>query len=133
MSPRKFLAFILTVVLSQAVGARAVCAQTGSNSNAQTVEQIKSKVARMGTGEKARVTVRMKNGQKLKGYIAQTQENSFTLRDRKTDAPTEVAYSDVAKVESNRGHSTARGLGLGIGIGVGVAVLTLAIIVTHLD
>jgi len=129
----KYLAFILAVVLSQALGAGVVCAQTNTDNGAQAIEQSKSKVARMGTGEKARVTVRLKNGQKLKGYIAQAQENSFVLRDRKTDAPTEIAYSDVAKVESNRGHSTARNLGIGIGAGAGAVLLVIAIILTHLD
>ena len=129
----KYLAFILTLVLSQALGAGVVCAQTYTGNSAQAIEQIKSKLARMGTGEKARVTVRLKSGQKLKGYIAQAQESSFVMRDRKTDAPTEIAYSDVAKVESNRGHSTARNLGIGIGAGAGAALLTLAIIIAHLD
>src|SRR5205085_9251863 len=64
----KYLAFILAVVLSQALGAGVVCAQTYTDNGAQAVEQNKSKVARMGTGEEARVTVRLKNGQKLKGY-----------------------------------------------------------------
>ena len=129
----KYLAFILAVVLSQALGAGVVCAQTNTDNGAQAIEQIKSKVARMGTGEKARVTVRLKSGQKLKGYIAQAHGNSFVLRDRQTDAPTEIAYSDVAKAESNRGHSTARNLGIGIGAGAGAVLLIIAIILTHLD
>ncbi len=55
------------------------------------------------------------------------------MRDRTTDAPLNIGYADVAKVESNRGHSTARNLALGIGIGVGAVVLALGILIARLD
>ena len=77
--------------------------------------------------------MRLKDGRKLKGYIAQTRETEFVLRDRKTDDPTIIAYSDVVKVESNRGHSTARNIALGIGVGAGVVLLTLALLIASLD
>jgi len=129
----KCLALMMAVMLSQLLGAVVFCAQTYTEDSAQAIERIKSKVARMGNGEKARVTVRLKSGQKLKGYIAQAQEHNFVLRDRKTDAPTEIAYSDVAKVEDNRGHSSARNLAIGIGAGVGAVLLLAVIVATHLD
>ena len=123
----KYLALVLTLALSQTLGAVAFGAQ------AQPVEVTKSKVARLGIGEKARATVWMKDGRKLKGYIAESRETEFVLRDRKTDAPTIITYADVSKLESNRGHSTARNLGLGIGIGAGAVILTLAILIASLD
>jgi preprotein translocase subunit SecF len=127
----RFFTLVLAGVLIQALGVGAVCAQT--NSDVQAVEQVKSKVARLGVGEKARATVRMKDGRKLKGYIAQARETDFVLRDRATDAPTEIAYSDVNKVESNRGHSLARNLALGIGIGAGLVVLLVAAVIARAD
>ena len=74
-----------------------------------------------------------KNGTKTKGYIAQAGEDDFVVRDRKTDAPTTIRYADVAKVESNRGHSTARNLGLGIAIGAGALLVTILAVIAHLD
>ena len=47
--------------------------------------------------------------------------------------PTIINYGDVAKVEKNRGHSTARNLAIGIGIGAGAFLAILAIALTHLD
>lgn len=87
-----------------------------------TIEQIKGKVAKLGVGAKAKATIRLKDGTKTKGYIARGGDDDFVMRDRKTDAPTTIRYADVAKVESNRGHSTAKYLGIGIGIGSGVVV-----------
>jgi hypothetical protein len=98
-----------------------------------TVEQFKIKIAKLGVGEKAKATVFLRDGTKVKGYIAQAGEDEFVIRDRKTDAPTTVRYTDVAKVESNRGHSTARNIAIGIGIGVGAFLALIFITIAHLD
>jgi len=104
-----------------------------SNSEGATLEKIKAKVSKLGTGEKAKATVILKDGTKKKGYIGQAASDDFILRDRKTDLPTTVRYSDVSKVESNRGHSTARNLAIGIGIGAGAFLAILLISIAHLD
>jgi hypothetical protein len=98
-----------------------------------TPEQAKGKIARAGTGEKAKVTVWTKDGKKTKGYIAQAGESDFVLRDRNTDAPTTIAYSDVTKVDLNRGHSTLRNTLIGVGIGVGALLLVIGITIARLD
>ena len=108
-----------------------LAAQQGSQ--VMTVEQVKIKIAKLGVGDKAKATVKLKDGAKTKGYIAQAGDEDFVIRDRKTDAPTTIRYVDVAKVESNRGHSTARNLGLGIGIGAGALLLTILAVIAHLD
>ncbi|HVQ36075.1 MAG TPA: hypothetical protein VMS31_00985 [Pyrinomonadaceae bacterium] len=97
------------------------------------LEQVKIKIARLGIGEKAKATVKLMDGSKTKGYIAQASDEEFVLRDRKTNAPTTIRYADVAKVESNRGHSTARNIALGIGIGAGAFVAIIFITIAHLD
>ena len=103
------------------------------NSEGAILEKIKAKVAKIGVGEKAKATVILKDGTKTKGYIGQAGSDDFVLRDRKTDSPTTILYSDVSKVESNRGHSTARNLGIGIGIGAGAFLAILLISIAHLD
>jgi hypothetical protein len=55
------------------------------------------------------------------------------IRERKTNAATTIRYLDVGKVDSNRGHSTARNLGLGIGIGAGALLITILAVIAHLD
>lgn len=126
----------LTCLLASAVFvaslALPVSAQQRS-SELTTIDNVKAKVAKIGIGEKAKATVILKNGTKKKGYIGQAGDDDFVLRDRKTDAPTTISYNDVAKVESNKGHSTARNLGLGIGIGAGAFLAILLIAIAHLD
>ena len=98
-----------------------------------TLEQVKIKIAKLGVGDKAKATVRLKDGAKTKGYIAQAGDDEFVLRDRKTNAPTTIRYADVAKVESNRGHSTARNIAIGAVVGVGAFVAILLITFAHLQ
>ncbi len=100
---------------------------------ATTAEKTKIEIAKLGVGEKARVTVTLKDGTRTKGYVSGVADNEFLIRDRKTDAPTTVRYADVAKVERNRGHSTAKHLAIGIGIGVGAVVAVLAIVFASLN
>ena len=96
-------------------------------------EKVKIKIAKLGVGARAKATIRLKDGSKTKGYVAQAGDDNFVIRDRKTDAPTTISYSDVAKVEENRGHSTARNIAIGVGIGVGALLLAIAISIAHLD
>jgi hypothetical protein len=129
---RTYLVSLLASVIFITGISMPVAAQQ-NNSTPATVEKVKAKVAKIGVGEKAKATVILKDGTKKKGYIGQAGGDDFVLRDRKTDSPTTISYSDVAKVESNRGHSTARNLGLGIGIGAGAFLAILLISIAHLD
>ncbi len=95
------------------------------------MEAVKSRVARLGVGAKAKATIRLKNGTKVKGYIAQADEEDFVIRDRKTDAPTTIRYADVLKVEDNKGHSTARNIAIGVAVGVGAVLAVIGILIVH--
>jgi hypothetical protein len=128
---RKSLALALALVALHAYAGTPVFAASQAGNDAQTLEQVKTQVNRAGIGEKARVTVKMKDGTKQKGYVAERGEGDFVLRDRKTDAPTTIAYKDVAKVDISRGHSTARSTAIGIGIGVSAVILVLGILIAR--
>ena len=122
---------LATVLFVVSVSMPASAQQT--NSNGASLDKVKAKVAKLGVGEKAKATVILRDGTKKKGYVGQAGSDDFVLRDRKTDSPTTIRYSDVAKVESNKGHSTARNLALGIGIGAGAFLAILAIVFASLE
>lgn len=130
---KKFMTLALTLLLVQAHTGGVALAAGSMMKDGQTPDDVKVQVDRAGLGEKARVTVKFKDGTRQKGYVVERRESDFVLRDRKTDAPTAIAYKDVAKVEINRGHSTARNTALGVGIGAGAVILTLAIIFASLN
>jgi hypothetical protein len=123
---------ILSLLVLLCTFAQPLAAQQGDHQT-MTLEQVKIKIAKLGLGDKAKATIKLKDGAKTKGYIAQAGDADFVLRDRKTNAPTTIRYEDVAKVEANRGHSTARNIAIGIGIGVGAFVAIVFITIAHLD
>jgi hypothetical protein len=108
-----------------------VTAQQGDKQ--PVTEQLKIKIARLGVGEKAKATITLKDGTKMKGYVSRAGDDDFVMRDRKTDAATTIRYADIQKVDSNKGHSTARNIAIGVGIGVGAFLAVIAITLAHLD
>jgi len=120
---KSLLSAALAVVLL-AVGSLPVFAQTVDASNA---EKIKAVVARRGVNEKKRVRVKMLSGVKMKGYISQIGDDSFTLAISKTRQPVVIAYRDVSKVESGGLSGGARvGIIVGAAVGAGLLITYLA-------
>ena len=130
---RKLLACALVVVVAQTQFAAPALAAAKAGKGLQTPADVKLKLDRAGLGEKARVTVWTKAGTKTKGYVSERREGEFVVRDRKTDAPTIIAYNDVTKLDINRGHSTARNVTLGVVVGVGTFLTILAVAIASWD
>jgi len=129
---RSLLACLIPGLLLVATSSQPIAAQQRDR-QAATAEEVKIAITKLGVGAKAKATIRLKNGTKTKGYIAQAGEDTFVMRDRKTDAPTTIRYTDVSRVEENRGHSTARNIAIGVGVGVGAVIAVLAILIATLD
>lgn len=129
---RTLLSLLLVGLLMQGLNSAPVMASQ-VNTEAQTIEKVRLKVAKLGVGDKARVTVRRKDGTKIKGFITQAGTDDFTVRDRQTGNPTTIPYRDVAKLDDNRGRSTLRNILIGVGIGAGAVVAFVAIVFATLD
>lgn len=93
-----------------------VLSQTSADSK---VEKIKSSVLKRGTEGKERVSVKMKTGSKLKGFINQSGEDSFTLKNAESGQTTVIAYRDVEKIGSS-------GLSKGAKIAIGISAAAAA-------
>lgn len=130
---KTFLSCCISGLLLLGPAARLLTAGQQNDKLTTTVEDAKIKVSKLGVGAKAKATITLKDGTKTKGYIARTGEDDFVMRDRKTDNPTTIRYADVARVESNKGHSTAKHVGIGVGIGVGAFLAAVFIIIAKLD
>jgi hypothetical protein len=87
------------------------------------LEHVKKSVARLGVGSKARATITLTNGSKVKGYVYSAGDEDFVIRDRQTDVPTTVRYMEVKSVDDNRGHRNAKLAVIFVSIG---AAITLA-------
>ena len=93
-------------------------------------EKIKMKVAKMGTGEKAKAKIKLRSGEKLKGYISSAGENDFVLTDKKSGQAKTIAYSDVDEVKKP-GLSQGTKIALIVVVAVVATAAILAILVVH--
>jgi hypothetical protein len=128
---KRYLSYAVAGSLLLSAVSLRVTAQEGDKQ--PVTERLKIKIARLGVGEKAKATIILKDGTKTKGYISRAGDDDFVMRDRKTDAATTIRYADVQRVDSNKGHSTARNIAIGVGIGVGAFLALIAIMLAHLD
>ncbi len=68
---KKYLTLALAVlVVNLSLGA-SVFADGKADKEARFAEKVKASVARLGTGENARIEVKLKDGAKLKGYVSE--------------------------------------------------------------
>lgn len=122
MLKKRFTVGLLLVLLHTASGMPRLAAGQTRDSDRQ-VQKIRANVAKRGTGEKARVKVELHNGSKLKGYISQAGEDSFTLIEDKTGQTKVLAYSDVEQVKGRGGLSLAAKIGIGVAIFFGALAI----------
>ena len=112
----KKLSYLLTLLIILTPIAH-VAAQTAAN-----LEHAKKNVAKLGVGSKAKATITLNNGTKVKGYVYSAGDEDFVVRDSKTDSPTTIRYADVKNVDDNRGHRNAKLAVLFVGIGAATAL-----------
>lgn len=119
---KKLVSLALALLLAH-VGAAAASAKTKAAKEAERAEKVRKAVLSLGTGEQARVKVGLRDGTKLEGYVAASDDSSFTVVSTKTGAATAVAYPQVGRVKGNNLSTGAK-----VAIGVAVAVLVIAIL-----
>jgi len=112
----KHISWLLAILVLLAPASRVLGQQKSP------LEKAKSQVAKLGVGSKARATIKLNDGTRVKGYVYSASEDDFVIRDRKTDVPTTVRYADVKSVDDNRGHSVARNVLIVVGIGAAVTI-----------
>ena len=86
------------------------------------IAKVRGDVMRFGVGQKARVEVQLRDTTKVKGYIEDAREDSFTVIESKNGSQQHLAYADVVKVKkAGSGFSTRSWLILGGAVAGAVA------------
>lgn len=130
---KKYPSLMVICLLAFGANTGFITAQMKTNNNLSQVEKVKANVFKRGTGSKAKVNIKMQNGTKVKGFISQTSDDSFTLTDSETMQTTTLAYTDVAEVKRSGGLSTAAKIGIGIGVGVLATAIVISVAVANAD
>ena len=127
---KKLTSFVVAALLCHAA-ATPVAAAAPAPEGAQSVEKVKAGVAKR-AGKKKRVTVEMQDGSKMKGYVSQAGDDSFTLTDAKTGQATTLNYRDVSKVKGQGMASWKKFTIIGVSASVGAAAI-IAISIANSD
>ena len=117
---RKLVTVLLVALMMNLAGARLAYAESKEEKQARFVEKVKANVLKLGTGESARVKVKLRDQTKLEGYISDADPETFTVTNRKTGIATTVAYPQVKSVQ---GNNLSTGAKIAIGAGVAAAVI----------
>ena len=127
---KKICSVALAALLLQSVAVPAF-AKSDAGKEARRAEKVRTQLARLGTGEDARVRLELRDKTKLEGYISEAGAESFVITDP-AGKTTTVAYPQVKKVQGNN-LSTGAKIAIGIGIGAGVTLLILFIWLASVD
>lgn len=125
---RKHLAIVLIgMLVSMASGGQAL-AQSPGQDEAKALERVKAKIAKLGVGEKARAQIKLRNGQKIKGYVSSAGSDDFAFTERDSGKTATFAYADVVEVKKAGGLSK----GAKIAIVAGASAVVLGLIAHHI-
>ena len=125
---RKCLSLVLAIAVFQVVNAAPALAASKAEKEARAAEKVRASILKLGTGESARVKIKLRDKTRLEGYVGEAGDDSFTVVDLKTGAATAVAYPQVRQAQGNNLSTGAK-----IAIGVGIAALVLIILIATVD
>lgn len=122
---KSLLSLALAALMLVCFGVKPVQAGSSEADRAKFAQKVKAGIAKLGTGENARVELKLRDNTKLKGYITEAGENDFAVADSHTGVVSRVAYAQVKQV---KGNNLSTGAKVAIGLGIAVAVLVILLI-----
>jgi hypothetical protein len=121
---KKVCSVVLSALLLQAAAVPAFAAASAEK-EAKRAEKVRTQLARLGTGEDARVRVILRDKTRLEGYVSEAGASTFAVTDR-AGKTTTVEYGQVSKA---RGHNLSTGAKIAIGVGIGAAVTLIIFLI----
>ena len=117
---KKLLALSLVALLINLAGVTPAYAASTAEKQARFAEKVKASVLKFGTGEAARIKIKLRDKTKLAGYIGAANDEGFTVIDSKTGMATTIRYPQVKSVQ---GHNLSTGAKIAIGVGIAAAII----------
>ncbi|HKO41985.1 MAG TPA: hypothetical protein VJU84_01740 [Pyrinomonadaceae bacterium] len=122
---KKLISVTLVMLLLNLACLTTVYAASKEEKQARFALKVKESVLKFGTGQSARVKVKLRDKTKLQGYISAADDEQFTVTDA-TGMATTVTYPQVKSVQGNNLSTGAK-----IAIGVGIAATVIFIILWY--
>ena len=119
---KRVISVTLIMLLVNVAGVRLVYGESKEEKEARFTEKVKASILTLGTGEAARVKIKLRDKSKLDGYISAADDESFTVISTKTGLATTVAYPQVKSV---KGNNLSTGAKIAIGVGIAAAIFLI--------
>ena len=104
---RTVISFVLVATLaSMGFSTNQALAGQKYETREERIEAWKQQVEERGVDEKSRWEIKLRDGQKIKGYTSEIREDSFTLINWKTDESYEVQFNEIDSLEKKIALST---------------------------
>ena len=116
---KKLISVSLVVLLLNLVWMTPVYAASKEEKQARFTLKVKESVLKFGTGQSARVKIKLHDKTKLQGYISAADDERFIVTDA-TGMATTVTYPQVKSVQ---GNNLSTGAKIAIGVGIAAAVI----------
>jgi hypothetical protein len=120
--------FLAASLLLSLFAAPPALAKTKEVKEAALAAKVKAGVAKLGASKDTKISVKLCNKTKLKGYVSQIEEEAFVIADAKTGAETRVPYGDVTQAKG-KNLSTGAIIAISAGVAAGVTLLVIWIII----
>ena len=117
---KKLIALYLIALLINLASVTPTYAASKEEKEARFAEKVKASVLKLGTGETARVKIKLRDKTKLAGYVRAADDQGFTVVEPKTGVATTIVYADVKSVQ---GHNLSTGAKIAIGVGIAAAII----------
>jgi hypothetical protein len=95
--------------------------------NEEIAAKARTRVAKIGVGQNAKVEVKLRDESKIRGYISELHQDSFTVVERDTAVERNLGYSEVAEVKRSNGGLSTRSWAI-IGAAAAGAIVTWIIV-----
>jgi len=120
--------FLIGSLLLSLLAAPPALAKTKEEKAAALAAKVKAGVAKLGAGKDAKISVKLRNKTKLKGYISAIEDEAFVIADAKTGAETRVDYGDVTQAKGNN-LSTGAIIIIAAGAAIGATLLIIYLMI----
>lgn len=117
---KKLLSLSLVALLINLAAMTPAYASSKEEKQARFTEKVKANVLKVGTGQAARVKIKLHDKTKVAGYVSAADDEGFTVIDSKSGVATTIAYSQVKSVQ---GHNLSTGAKIAIGVGIAAAII----------
>jgi hypothetical protein len=98
---RCFLVTVLAALVINLLCVASAPANPRADKDVQFAAKVKASIFKLGTGPAAHVEIKLRDGTKLKGYVAAAAEDHFVIVEENSGAATEVPYAQVKQVKGN--------------------------------